>query len=253
MLDEISKLATLALKSNQTPVQLFCFPYAGGESDFYAKWQDKYNDISSFEVELIDYPGRGKKINSPLNTDFNELVEQLALEVNKRINKVFAFFGHSLGAIIAYEVAKKIKNDNNISPLCLFLSGCPAPQYICKIEPYKELSDAELVSKLIPFGGIPETIIQQPELLSFFFPYLKSDFLLIDTYIPLITSSFTVPIVAFLGDKDTNLSIEQAKCWKGYNENNFFEYNIMSGDHFFIKNEYPVIKKINSYLNHLIK
>jgi len=253
--DEISafidnSLSSLAILTQKT-IQLFCFPYAGGGSDFYKKWKKKYNSTFFFDIELVEYSGRGEKTGTPLIKDFTEIVTQLADEIGRRINRPFAFFGHSLGAILAFEIAKKIKIDKKISPIGLFLSGCPAPDYLPDQISLQNLSDDEFIAKIIQLGGIPQEIINEPEPLNFFLPYLKNDFSLIDTYTSLNTDLFTVPLVVFTGDKDPKVSVKQVMGWESYT-NSFFECHVMPGDHFFVKDESAILEKINLHLGEII-
>lgn len=253
--DEISTFIGDSLSSSailtQKTIQLFCFPYAGGRSDFYKKWKKRYNSNSFFEIELVEYSGRGEKIGAPLIKDFTEIVTQLADEITRRINGQFAFFGHSLGAILAFEIAKKIKMDQKILPAGLFLSGCPAPDYLPDQISLQDLSDDEFIAKIIQLGGIPQEIINEPEPLKFFLPYLKNDFSLIDTYTSLNTDLFTIPLVVFTGDKDPKVSIKQVMGWENYT-NSFFECHVMPGDHFFVKDEGAILEKISLHLSKII-
>ena len=249
--DKISMISNHLLNAisvvTQKTIQLFCFPYAGGASDFYKRWKKRYSNTYCFEIEPVEYPGRGEKSSEPFVTEFSEIVSKLADEIANRINGQFAFFGHSLGAILAYEVAKKIKLDKEMFPDVLFLSGCPAPDYLPDQISLKRLSDDEFIEKVVQLGGIPQEIINEPELLRFFLPHLKNDFYLIDTYISLSTDLLTVPLVIFTGDKDPKVSIKQVMDWKGYTKS-LFDYHIISGDHFFVKDESIILEKINSYL-----
>ena len=230
-------------------LQLFCFPYAGGNVDFYKKWKNV--STHGFDIELIEYPGRGRKIREPFAKDFSRMVDILCEEVEEKINGEFSFFGHSLGAIVAYEVAKKLKREKGMVPVCVFLSGCPAPHCITDKYSMNDLSDDEFISKVVSLGGIPKELCDQPDLLKSFLPTLRHDFAILDTYSPLNEDISSVPIITFAGDCDSKVSASQVKEWKGYT-NSLFDCYVLKGNHFFIYDELPtIIDKVGNCLDEL--
>ncbi|MBQ5948963.1 alpha/beta fold hydrolase [Massilia sp. ST3] len=132
-------------------MRLYCFAYAGGNASFFAPWRE----ILAPEIEVcaIRLPGRGARMTEPLISCFDDLVAQLATIISNENAEKFAFFGHSLGALLSFEVARKMKQNASRGPLHLFSSGCSAPQRRASLPPFDKLSDDELLETLRSYKG----------------------------------------------------------------------------------------------------
>lgn len=211
---------------------LICFPYAGGGASVYSNWHTlKQTGISVWTLSL---PGRGHRYHEKPVTSLVPLLEQLIPEVLKiSANKSVSFFGHSMGALIAYELACLLEQKNMLEISKLFLSGrSPVSQQ--DDEPaYHLLSDTVLMSKLIDMGGIPKEIQEHPEMLQLMLPTLRADFELIETWQSESSSTSKCPIIALAGSDDSRASVEKMEHWDSHTRSTF-KLHEFDGGHFFL-------------------
>ena len=217
-------------------IKLFCFPYAGGGSHIFYKWKAKIgNHVELIPVELT---GRGKRFNEPLYKNVYEAVEDICAQIAPYLDSNFAFFGHSLGAMLSYEVARKLKQENSVEPLHLFFSGRGAPNIQRKNrKEYHKLNDFDFKGKIKSMGGTPKEFFNNEELLNLYLPVLRNDFKLASEYIQDRDSiKFDCPINVFVG-KDEEIESNEIDAWK-YHTNNNCSVEYFNGGHFFINEEY---------------
>ena len=224
-------------------ITLFCLPYAGGAASAYNKWRpyiDKHLDLHPVELA-----GRGKRIYDPLYQSIEEAVDDVyALLSNQLNNRSYAIFGHSMGSIIAYELAYKIRKNGLPAPLHVFFSGRGAP---CIDEDgdemYHLLPEPEFKQKVIELGGTPKEFFDHAELLEVLLPMLRSDFKVAETYkhkgefIP-----FADDISIFLGKSD-DVTAEQACGWRNHSTKTC-TIHYLEGDHFFLNQHTETIVTI---------
>jgi surfactin synthase thioesterase subunit len=234
-------------------MKLFCFPYAGGSSTIFNNWKNYIgNDI---EIRAIELAGRGKRIHEAHYNDFNEVIDDVFSLIIDEIkdNGDYAFFGHSMGGKIAYELTQEILSKGLNCPKHIFFSGRGAPYVLGKDEKeYHKLPDEEFKQEIFNLGGTPKEFFDHPELLEVFLPMLKSDFKLATRDIlnkEIIPLPFDITV--FLG-KDEELTPEQIDSWKKYTSENC-TINYFNGGHFFINEKVEeVVGKINNTIQ-LIK
>ena len=218
---------------------LVCFPYAGGGASVYSGWNTlKQTGISLWALSL---PGRGHRYHEKPITSLAPLLEQLIPKVLKiATNKSVSFFGHSMGALIAYELACLLEQRKLLEISKLFLSGrSPVSQQ--DDEPaYHLLSDTELMSKLIGMGGIPKEIQKHPEMLQLMLPTLRADFELIETWQSESSSATNSPIIALAGSDDSRASAEKMEHWDSHTRSDF-KLHEFDGGHFFLSEHQPDI------------
>lgn len=227
-------------------VKLFCFPYAGGSAMIYNSWNKYIKD--SIDIKPVELSGRGCRVKESLYNSINEAIEDVYNIVKREINEYpFAFFGHSLGNIIAYELACKIREQKYFQPFHLFLSGRGAP-HICKqAEPIHNLSDGEFKKEIMKFGGTPNEFFEHPDLLEVFLPILRNDFRLAENYRYKGKSVVDCDISIFFG-KEEDITTEEIIGWEKYTSKkcSFYPFD---GGHFFIKKH---IGKIVDIINRTI-
>jgi medium-chain acyl-[acyl-carrier-protein] hydrolase len=227
-------------------IRLFCFHYGGGGASIFRQWA---NDIIEFaEVVSIQLPGREERYNEPLLSDLHVIIDKLCINFTNYTNKPFIFFGHSLGALIAFELARALRKKGMFQPKKLIVSGTKAPQ-ICSNEPFlHKLSDEKFLKELEKYNGIPHSIITDKELISMFLPAIRADFCISETYQYKIEPPLTYPIVALGGLDDNTFNKEWLIEWKEQT-NDSFKYYFLPGNHFFIKDSYrEIIDLMNSFL-----
>ena len=204
-------------------VRLFCFPYAGGGDSIFRSWQHSLSD--TIEVCPIQLPGRGSRIAEPPCADINQLVRCAAQALAPYLDKPFALFGHSMGAFIAFELARHMRRDYSAQPLHLFVSGRPSPQTISEPSDLDQL-DSELPEML-------RRQIKNPELRELVLPVLRADLALCKSYIYTPETPFLFPITAFGGLDDHGVP---RHCLEGWREHTTgpFVLRMFPGDHFFL-------------------
>ena len=219
-------------------LRLFLFPYAGGGPAVFGNWASGFpNDI---ETWIAHYPGRGSRYSETPVKELDNLVEGLAHAIQPLIEKPFAFFGHSLGGLVAFELARYLKSNHLPQPIAMFISGCAAPQLPGQHPPLYSLTDAEFLSALKQFNGIPTELLQQPDAMELLLPILRADFQTVETYrfIP-PESPLEIPIIALGGLDDPRVSREALEEWATQTSTRFKSI-YFPGDHFFFnsaKNE----------------
>jgi medium-chain acyl-[acyl-carrier-protein] hydrolase len=152
----------------------------------------------------------------------------------------FALFGHSMGALIAFEFARHLRNENGPEPVCLIVSGRSAPQSETTDPPTHKLPDPEFIENLRKLNGTPEAVLQSSELMSLMMPQLRADFELCETYLYSAQEPLRIPIRAFGGLDDREVSREKIEAWKEQTSRSF-NLKIFPGDHFFIHSSRELI------------
>ncbi|MEO8593992.1 MAG: alpha/beta fold hydrolase [Candidatus Solibacter sp.] len=223
----------LFLKDRDTKarIRLFCFPYAGGGASLYRSW--KSPTPGSFEVWPVQLPARENRINETPFTRLDPLIVALEHALLRHVQHPFAFFGHSLGGLIAFELACRLRSNHGIVPAHLFVSGRSAPHIVDADEPMHTLPDPELKRRLRKLNGTPEDVLAHDELMSLALPLLKADFAISETYSYAPREPLSCPISAFGGSHDTEVSSVDLDAWRLHTRLSF-RLRICPGDHFFI-------------------
>jgi medium-chain acyl-[acyl-carrier-protein] hydrolase len=227
------------LPNEKAETRLFLFPYAGGGPAVFGKWLTKFEP--HIETLIAHYPGRGARHNEPSISQINVLVEKLAEAIQPYLDKPFAFFGHSFGGLVAFELAKHIQSH------ALFVSGCGAPHLSNPHPPIHHLPDPEFVRALKELNGIPPEVADNSELMELLLPTLRADFEAFERYQP-NAHQLTCPILAFGGLDDPRIGREHLEGWVIHTTAGFRSH-YFSGDHFFINtHKADIIASITSEL-----
>jgi medium-chain acyl-[acyl-carrier-protein] hydrolase len=227
-------------------MKLFCLPFAGGSAQLFLQWRkDLDRSIDLFPIEL---PGRGKRLREEYYVDFHQAVEDITNRIVEDLDdRPFAIFGHSLGALLAYEVTTNLIQRGYNAPDFLFISAM-IPPHLYKNEIVSNLNDNVFLEKIAHLGGTPDQFFSSPELIQFFLPIFRADFNLLETYKQINNNSSPLPsnLIVFSGMNDHRFNNDQA--WREYTNGNFERY-VFNGGHFFIKDEQPeVLRVINKIL-----
>jgi medium-chain acyl-[acyl-carrier-protein] hydrolase len=215
----------------QPKMRLICCPYAGGNSRVFAGWQAQFG--SDIEVLAIETPGRGRRFKEEPVADLRELTQQLCEASKPLLDRPFVLFGHSNGALLAYELARAIRQRYLLSPQALFLSGKRAPQLLYSEAQLHTLPDGEFVAALQRYNGTPREVLENPELLNVFLPVLRADFALSETYRFTPGEPITAPVYLFGGARDPVVPEQDLLGWGDLCEGEVY-YRRFAGDHFFI-------------------
>jgi medium-chain acyl-[acyl-carrier-protein] hydrolase len=213
-------------------LQLYCFPFAGGSASTYQRWA---NSLPNYvDVVPVELPGRGMRFREPAITSLSQLVEAMMEPLGERLRGPFAFFGHSMGAAICFELARHVRRKFGLSPAHLFLSARPAPRVPEARAPTYNLPEAEFIEEIQRLNGTPAEVMASPELMRLLSPMLRADFQLNQTYQYEPEVPLNCPITVFGGLDDDHVSRETLFAWRE-ETSAAFKLRMLPGDHFFLR------------------
>lgn len=213
-------------------LRLFCFPYAGGSAHIFDAWPGLLP--SSLEVVAVQLPGRGKRFAERPYVRLASLVTDLQWAIAPLLDRPFAIFGHSMGALLAFELTRCIRRKGWKLPVQLFVSGARAPHNQPPERQLHTLSKREFVAELRQLNGTPPEILEAQELIELLLPTLYADFELLETYTYAAEAALPVPITALGGLDDPTMSPHDLSAWRAHTSEGFCAI-MFPGDHFFIK------------------
>lgn len=220
---------------NAGAMKLFCFPHAGGSAQVFRGWQQYLSP--EINLCLAHLPGKGPRIRERPFTDIKKLVAALADAIVPHIQDAFAFWGHSMGALVSFELARELQRRNQRGPLALVVSGRGSPQNRDPRPSSFRLPDAELLSRLRGLKGTPEELLNSPESKALFLPIIRADFELVETYRFEPARLLECPIFAYNGLEDAAVSPESVRGWKDHTTmSSSCKVRMFPGNHFFIFN-----------------
>jgi acyl transferase domain-containing protein/surfactin synthase thioesterase subunit len=213
-------------------LRLFCFPYAGGGASTFRDWNAAVSD--DIEVCVMQLPGREERLQESPMTDMPTLLDALTQEVLALADKPFAFFGHSMGAVLSFEVARRLRAAGDTQPMHLILSSRAAPQLVNNDESMRFLPDTEFLEKLHGlYGAVPQAIRENAKLREIFLPILKADVTLLETHDYVPGAPLGCPISVFGGGADPSISNDMLLAWREHTEAEF-AHKMFPGDHFYL-------------------
>jgi len=215
-------------------LRLFCLPYGGVGSAIYFPWLKHLP--GEIELCLVRLPGRETRLKEPPFTHLAPLVEELAQVLSPYLERPFAVFGHSMGALIGFELVSHLKERFAQLAAHLFVSGRRPAHLPDPNPPIHALPDAALIQEVQQrYNGIPQVILQDEDLLSLFLPTLRADITLVETY-SYTGSRLEAPISAFGGDNDNLVNVADLASWGDLTRAGF-RLRVFPGDHFFIQSQ----------------
>lgn len=216
----------------QARCRLFCFPYAGGGASIYHAWPRSLP--AEIDVCAVQLPGRENRIKEPLFTSLDPLIDALARELAPFFDKPFAFFGHSLGALISFELARRLRSMQQPGPAQLFVSAYRAPQLPMSREMLHKLPVAEFLRSVFRMGGTPPAVLMHKELVDLMLPILRADFTVYETYTYTREEPLACPITVFGGEQDTLVTVRELQGWREQTHSSF-KLCMLPGNHFFLQ------------------
>lgn len=221
------------IQSPDAECQLICFPHAGGSASFYQPVARLL--APSTQVWAIQYPGRQDRRAERGLTSIDELAEAVADRLGPLSGTPFAFFGHSMGAVVSFEVARRLARRGHTGPVALFVSGRRAPS-AHRTELVHRGTDAELLRALQELSGTDARILGDEELQRMILPAVRSDYQAIECYRYASGPPVACPVVALGGDNDPHASVAEMRGWSGHTTGPF-ELHIFPGGHFYLVDE----------------
>jgi medium-chain acyl-[acyl-carrier-protein] hydrolase len=218
--------------TGETRVRLFCFPYAGGAAAVFREWAPALPP--TVEVCPIQLPGRGSRFREPPFRRLADLVPAALEALRACFDRPFALFGHSMGALVAYELTRELRRRGAPLPVLLIVSGHEAPHRQPPLPPMAHLPDPELIEEVRRrYDGIPEEVLAEPELLELLVPVLRADMTVLESHGHVAEAPLPCALSCFAGEGDRHLSREDLEGWREHTLGSF-RLRVFPGGHFFI-------------------
>lgn len=227
---------------SETRLRLFCLPHAGGGAAAFSSWWE----ILPPEMELYvaRLPGRETRIAEAPFTQLHPLVQELARVLRPYMDMPFAFFGHSMGALLSFEVARHLRREGCPCPSHLFVSGYRAPHLAPSTPTLHHLPEREFVEQIGLLNGIPQQVLESEELMRLLLPTLRADFTVCEAYEYSVEQPLKNPISAFYGVQDPLVSENEMAAWEAHTHSSF-SLRRFHGDHSLLDcARMPILKSI---------
>ncbi len=219
------------VKRTHAQMRLFCFPYAGGNAAVFQKWHRLFPEW--IEVCPLQYPGRGNRMREPPFTNAIPLAHDLARALPSLLDLPFAFFGHSMGGIIAFEVVRELRRKQLPQPLHLFVSSIRAPQFPNRDGLAYDMPEPQFKVELRRLNGTPNEVLENDELMGLMLPMLRADFSVAQTYAYVEEERLSFPLTVYGGLEDPSVSLTELEGWREHTRGEF-KLQMFSGDHFYL-------------------
>lgn len=236
-----NKWVRILKTTNYPRLHLIGFPYAGGGASAFHPWAR----FLPPHVALcaVQYPGRETRINETPYTQMQDMLPDLVEALTPFLTVPTVFFGHSLGAMIAYETVKQLERQAASLPQHLFISAARAPHVPMRHDPYHILPGTEFWQRIGEMGGTPTAVLHHPEFKALLEPTLKADFAVAETYQRPDRVPVRIPLTVFIGLLDTYVDVDDVLAWKPYTTAQFNAHRIQAG-HFFLQDYAAMLTSI---------
>jgi medium-chain acyl-[acyl-carrier-protein] hydrolase len=212
--------------------RLFCLPYAGGGASIYHQWREVAP--SHIDVCALELPGRGSRMREDPFMRLTPLVRDLANSLDGAFDRPFALFGHSMGGLIAFELARTLRKRGSRPPAHLFISATRAPG-TPSTQPLVHSASAEDVKKYLRvLNGTPQVILEDDDLMALMLPMLRADFSVLETYEYRDEPPLAIPITVFGGTADRLVPPSALAGWRRQSAR-CPRTQLFPGDHFFVQ------------------
>jgi medium-chain acyl-[acyl-carrier-protein] hydrolase len=220
--------------------RLFCFPYSGAGASVYYPWAGLLPE--EVETCAVQLPGRENRLSEKPVASMKELVETAASGLLPYLDKPFVFFGHSMGALLCFELARFLYNHFHLCPNHLFVSGHKAPHLARTAEPIHMLPEPEFLAEVCKLNGMAREVVKSDELMQLILPILRADFTICETYAYEESGPIQCPITALGGLQDGLADVRSLAAWVEHTKGPF-SVRIFPGDHFYIHTERAALLK----------
>lgn len=221
-------------------IRLFCFPYAGGGASVFRTWAEHVP--SEIEICPVQLPGRENRLTETAFAQMPALIETLAAEILPYLDMPYAFFGHSMGSTVSFELTRFLRKIESVKgPIHLLVSGSRAPHIPDPDPPTYHLPEPEFIEELRRLKGTPEEVLRNEELLHLLIPLLRADFSLCETYTYIKEAPLSCPLSAFGGLQDTDVPRHFVAGWRDHTSSSYFKLRFFMGGHFYLHKEQPAL------------
>jgi medium-chain acyl-[acyl-carrier-protein] hydrolase len=212
-------------------LRLFCFHHAGGSNTLFHHWRDRLP--AHVELLLARLPGHGDRSSETPSKRMSPVVREAAEAMAPYLGEPFALFGHSMGASVAFEVARLVRRGHGVQPSRLLVSSCQAPQCLRFALPTYNLPDPEFIEKLRGLNGTPQPLFDNQRLLLAMLPMIRADVELLQTYEYAADAPLDCPITVFGGLQDHVVKLAGLMGWRKQTTAQAVVH-LLPGDHFFL-------------------
>jgi medium-chain acyl-[acyl-carrier-protein] hydrolase len=221
------------------PLRLFCFHHAGAGASTFQPWLAPLAS-AGVAVCAVQLPGRENRFLEPAHSRLEPLIDALMPQLAPHLDRPFALFGHSMGALVAFEVTRALRATGAPMPAHLHVAGRIAPQLTDPRRRLHNLSDQELLEELRALGGVPRAVLEDRDLMALALPVLRADLAVNETYRHTPAAPLRVPITAFGGTHDPKVREDELRAWERQTYAGF-RTCIVPGDHFFVSSALPLV------------
>jgi pyochelin biosynthetic protein PchC len=214
----------------RSTVRLVCFPHAGGSAGYFRPLAQAL--APRVETLAVQYPGRQDRRRERLIDSVPELTDAAFAALRRELDAPFAFFGHSLGAVVAFEVARRFEQLTPAGPLRLFASARRAPSLV-RHDTVHLRDDDGLVAEMNRLGGTEQAVLDDPELRQLVLPVVRADYRAIETYTAAPGARLTCPVTVFVGDSDAVTPVADAAAWDRHTTKGA-DTQVFDGGHFYL-------------------
>lgn len=233
--------------ATDAPLRLFAFPFAGGSPFVYRDWGGRLRRADVYSALL---PGRGRRLGEPPLGDMRLLIARMIPAFLNLADRPFALFGHSMGALLAYELASRLR-DHGICPLHLFVSAYRSPERPNPNRVLHLLPEAEFVNELRGYGGAGVSVLDNSDLTQIMLPMVRADFRLHETYTFTARPRLTCPVTAIVATQDRYVTENDMAGWADKTDGTFTLMRV-EGAHFSIlENASPVLARVQHCIDSL--
>jgi medium-chain acyl-[acyl-carrier-protein] hydrolase len=220
-----------APRSGGAALTLYCLPHAGGSAAPYQRWRSLVPP--GVELHPLELPGHGGRLREPPVQRMDLLVAELVRVIDARPGHRFALFGHSFGALLSYELTRRL-HQRGTPPALLLVAGRNGPSEPLSHRPIHHLPHDEFLTALRRFGGMPEVLLRQPALLKVYVPALRADLRITETYVRAPGPALDIPVCAFAGRRDVLTDPAGMLAWQR-ETTRAFDLALVPGQHFFLE------------------
>jgi medium-chain acyl-[acyl-carrier-protein] hydrolase len=218
--------------------RLFCLPYAGGGASIYRPWIKAVPP--SLQVCSVQLPGRENRLIEPAFTSMDALIPALIDAIRAHLDRPFAIFGHSMGALVAFELARALRRVRLPQPRHLFLSAHRAPHLPDRRPPIHQLDDEAFWAEMRRLEGTPQEVLDHEELKELVMPTLRADFQLCETWTLADEEPLDMPFSVFGGYEDPNVDREELEAWRDYTRG-AMSLRMLPGHHLFLQQAHSAV------------
>jgi medium-chain acyl-[acyl-carrier-protein] hydrolase len=219
-------------------MRLICFPYAGAGASIFRSWAGHLPE--DIEICSIQFPGKERRLGEPPPRRLPVVAADFAALLARTTAQSYSLFGYSLGALIAFELARNLRAYGCAGPAHLFVAAHRAPQLPSTHKKIHHLPRAEFIEELTRFDGTPESVLRNPDLMDVLLPGIQADFEMYETYAYRPDLPLACPITAFGGDADRSVPHHALEAWRCQTTGPF-RSQLFPGGHFFLNQMLPAL------------